>query len=77
MKKTAAELATIVGGKLYGNAEQEIVDVRGAMDAGPEHVTFAQGVYAEHLEEFRAGLALAFRPDRRTFQFLPSRRVRL
>ena len=39
MKKTAAELATIVGGKLYGNAEQEIVDVRGAMDAGPEHVT--------------------------------------
>lgn len=58
MKKTAAELATIVGGKLYGNAEQEIVDVRGAMDAGPEHVTFAQGVYAEHLEEFRAGLIL-------------------
>ena len=50
MKKTAAELATIVGGKLYGNAEQEIVDVRGAMDAGPEHVTFAQGVYAEHLD---------------------------
>ena len=35
MKKTAAELATIVGGKLYGNEEQEFVDVRGAMDAGP------------------------------------------
>lgn len=58
MKKTAGELAEIVGGKLYGDSTVEIDDVRSAESAGPSHITFARGIYAEHIEEMKAGVIL-------------------
>ncbi len=58
MKKTAAELAEITGGTLYGDGSVIIDDVCSAESAGPSHVTFARGVYAEHIEEMQAGVIL-------------------
>ncbi|MEE3452128.1 UDP-3-O-(3-hydroxymyristoyl)glucosamine N-acyltransferase [Dialister sp.] len=58
MRKTAGELAQIVGGTLYGDESVLIDDVRSAESAGPSHVTFARGVYAEHIEEMQAGVIL-------------------
>ena len=58
MKKTAGELAEIVGGRLYGDSTVEIDDVRSAESAGPSHITFARGIYAEHIEEMKAGVIL-------------------
>lgn len=58
MKKTAAELAEIVHGVLHGDGSVIIDDVRSAESAGPSHVTFARGIYAEHIEEFKAGVIL-------------------
>ena len=56
MKKTAGELAKIVGGTLYGDPAVVIDDVRSAESAGSSHVTFARGLYAEHIEEMQAGV---------------------
>ena len=56
MKKTAGELAKIVGGTLYGDPAVVIDDVRSAESAGSSHVTFARGLYAEHIEEMQAVL---------------------
>ncbi len=58
MKKTAAELAEICGGTLYGDGAVVIDDVCSAESAGPSHVTFARGIYAEHIEEMQAGVIL-------------------
>ncbi len=58
MKKTAAELAEIIGGTLYGDSTVVIDDVCSAESAGPSHVTFARGIYAEHIEEMQAGVIL-------------------
>ena len=58
MKKTAGELAKIVGGTLYGDPAVIIDDVRSAESAGSSHVTFARGLYAEHIEEMQAGVIL-------------------
>lgn len=58
MKKTAGELAKIVGGTLYGDSTVVIDDVRSAESAGPSHITFARGIYAEHIEEMKAGVIL-------------------
>lgn len=58
MKKTAGELAKIVGGTLYGDPAVVIDDVRSAESAGSSHVTFARGLYAEHIEEMQAGVIL-------------------
>ncbi len=58
MIKTAGELAEIVGGNLYGDSSVEIDDVRSAESAGPSHVTFARGIYADHIEEMQAGVIL-------------------
>ena len=51
-------MAEIVGGKLYGDSTVEIDDVRSAESAGPSHITFARGIYAEHIEEMKAGVIL-------------------
>lgn len=58
MQKTAGELAQIVGGKLYGDSNVIIDDVMSAESAGPSHITFARGLYAEHIEEMKAGVIL-------------------
>lgn len=58
MKKTVEELAKLVGGKVYGDGNTVIEDVRSAESAGPHHVTFARGIYAEHIEEMKAGAIL-------------------
>lgn len=58
MKKTAGELAKLVGGTLYGDSSVVIDDVCSAESAGPSHITFARGVYAEHIEEMKAGVIL-------------------
>lgn len=51
-------MAEIVGGRLYGDSTVEIDDVRSAESAGPSHITFARGIYAEHIEEMKAGVIL-------------------
>ena len=43
MKKTAGELAEIVGGVLHGDPSLVIDDVCSAESAGPSHITFARG----------------------------------
>lgn len=58
MEKTVAELAKFVGGTVYGDENAVITDVCSAESAGPSHVTFARGIYAEHIEEMRAGAIL-------------------
>ena len=58
MKKTAGELAEIVGGVLHGDPSLVIDDVCSAESAGPSHITFARGIYAEHIEEMHAGVIL-------------------
>ena len=58
MKKTIEELAKYVGGTVYGNGAGIITDVCSAESAGPEHITFARGIYAEHIEEMHAGAIL-------------------
>ena len=58
MKKTVSEIAEFLGGKLYGDGTHIIEDVRSAESAGPEHATFARGIYAEHIEEMQAGVIL-------------------
>lgn len=58
MKQTVEELAKYVGGTVYGNKATVIEDVRSAESAGPMHVTFARGIYAEHIEEMQAGAIL-------------------
>lgn len=58
MEKKASELAEIVGGVLYGNGDIIISDVCSAESAGPHHITFARGIYAEHIEEMNAGVIL-------------------
>lgn len=58
MKKTAEELAKLTGGTLYGDGSVEITDVASAESAGPHDVTFARGIYAEHIEEMQAGVIL-------------------
>lgn len=58
MKKTAAELAELVGGVVHGDGSVVIEDVRSAEIAGPHHITFARGVYVEHIEEMQAGAIL-------------------
>ena len=58
MKKTAGEIAALIGGTLYGDSTVLIDDVASAESAGPSHVTFARGVYAEHIEEMQAGVIL-------------------
>ena len=58
MKKTAEELAQITGGTLYGDKNVVIDDVASAESAGPHHVTFAKGEYAQHIEEMQAGVIL-------------------
>lgn len=64
MKKSAGELAQIVSGTLYGDESVLIDDVRSAESAGPSHITFARGVYAEHIEEIQAGVIwwMSFQP---------------
>lgn len=42
MKKTAGELAKIVGGTLYGDPAVVIDDVRSAESAGSSHVTLQE-----------------------------------
>lgn len=58
MKKTVDELARLVGGTVYGDGSTVIEDVRSAESAGPSHITFARGIYAEHIEEMHAGAIL-------------------
>lgn len=58
MQKTAGEIAKLLGGTLYGDAETVITDVKSAESAGPSHVTFAKGIYLEYIEQFNAGLIL-------------------
>lgn len=58
MKKTATEIASIIGGTLYGDGNIVIEDVHSAESAGPNHVTFARGEYVEHIEEMQAGVIL-------------------
>lgn len=58
MEKTTAELAELVGGKLYGDPNHVITDVCSAESAGPGNVTFARGLYAEHIDEMKAGVIL-------------------
>lgn len=58
MKKTAEELAKLVGGTVYGDGSVIIEDVASAESAGPVHITFARGIYAEHIEEMQAGAIL-------------------
>ena len=58
MKKTIEELARYVGGTVYGDGTGVITDVCSAESAGPMHVTFARGIYAEHIEEMHAGAIL-------------------
>ncbi len=58
MKQTVEELAKYVGGTVYGNKDTVIEDVRSAESAGSMHVTFARGIYAEHIEEMQAGAIL-------------------
>lgn len=58
MKKTAGEIAALIGGTLYGDKDVIIDDVASAESAGPSQVTFARGVYAEHIEEMQAGVIL-------------------
>ena len=58
MNKTTAELAEIVGGQLYGDPTHIISDVKGSRAAGNSHVTFAQGIYLEYIEECNAGVIL-------------------
>ncbi len=58
MKKTVAELAALVGGTVHGDGNVIIEDVCSAESAGPHHITFARGIYAEHIEEMQAGAIL-------------------
>lgn len=58
MERTAAQIADMVKGSLYGNADYVVSDVASAEKAGPSNVTFARGIYMEHINEFRAGIIL-------------------
>jgi UDP-3-O-[3-hydroxymyristoyl] glucosamine N-acyltransferase len=58
MSLTTAEIADKVGGRLYGNPNQVITDVSSAEKAGPQHVTFARGVYVEYLSQMKAGVII-------------------
>lgn len=58
MKKTVGDIADIIGGTVYGDASVVIEDVKSAESAGPHHITFARGIYAEHIEEMKAGAIL-------------------
>ena len=74
MKKTAGELAEIVGGVLHGDPSLVIDDVCSAESAGPSHITFARGIYAEHIEEMHAGVILVDElPEHFTKNLLSSR----
>ena len=59
MKKTVRELAKYVEGRLIGSGDTVISDVKSALEAGPQHVTFAVGAFTEHIEEMQAGAILA------------------
>ena len=58
MEKTVAELARYVGGIVYGDENHVISGVTGAEKAGPSDITFARGIYVEHIEEMQAGAIL-------------------
>lgn len=58
MKKTVGDIADIIGGTVYGDPSVVIEDVKSAESAGPHHITFARGIYAEHIEEMKAGAIL-------------------
>lgn len=58
MKKTVRELADLVGGKIIGSPDTVIVDVKSAEKASSEDITFATGIYAEHLDQIQAGAVL-------------------
>lgn len=58
MEKTSRELAELLKGTLYGKDDVVITDVRSAESATPSDVTFARGIYAEHIEEMQAGVIL-------------------
>ena len=58
MKKTVGEIAEQFGGQVYGDSSVIIDDVSSAESAGPHQITFAKGVYAEHIEEMNAGAIL-------------------
>ena len=56
MKKTVRELADLVGGKIIGSPDTVIVDVKSAEKASSEDITFATGIYAEHLDKIQPAL---------------------
>lgn len=62
MQKTVGEIAKLLGGTLYGNPDIIIKDVKSAESAGPEHATFAKGVYVEYINQFKAGVILVDSP---------------
>lgn len=58
MKKTVRELADLVGGDIMGSPDTVITNVKSAEKAGSEDLTFATGLYAEHLNQIQAGAVL-------------------
>ncbi len=56
---TAAEIAERLGGRVEGDGEAVLTDVRGLADAGPEHLSFLSNrKYVRRLKTTRAGAVL-------------------
>lgn len=58
MKKTLAELANYLGGRLLGDEHHEIAGVAGVETAGPQEAAFLLAEYAQFLPQVQAGLVL-------------------
>ena len=58
MKKTVQELATILGGKVIGNGEALIEDVKGLAEAKATDITFAVHPYTEYIPQVHAGAVI-------------------
>lgn len=58
MKKTVQELAEFLGGKVIGNGEALIDDVKGLAEAGTTDISFAVDPYTEYLPQVHAGAVI-------------------
>ena len=58
MKRTAQEIADLVGGELRGNGSQVLEAVASLKNAGPHDLTYAEEKFHEHVERSSAGCVI-------------------
>ncbi|MBQ7439497.1 MAG: UDP-3-O-(3-hydroxymyristoyl)glucosamine N-acyltransferase [Paludibacteraceae bacterium] len=62
MEFSAQQIAALLGGELYGNADAKVSDVAPIEAAGPQHLSFVtEEKYLPHLQSTRAGVVLITR----------------